>query len=59
MAGGRPKFSAPGEYGMPEDTAGKARDWAEGEDERERKKQEFMGNLAAFNKDPLAVLGGG
>ena len=45
VAGGRPKFSAPGEYGMPEDTAGKARDWAEGEAVRERKKQEFMGTL--------------
>ena len=30
VAGGRPKFSAPGEYGMPSDTAEKARDWWEG-----------------------------
>ena len=58
-AGGRPRFSEPGEYGMPPDTPARSQKWAEGEAERERKKQEFMGNLAAFNKNPLkAVLGG-
>ena len=33
-AGGRPRFSEPGEYGLPEDTADKAKEWAEREGRR-------------------------
>lgn len=51
-AGGRPKFSAPGEYGLPEATAEKARKWAE----KEGQKATFMENLAAFNRDPMGTL---
>ena len=34
-AGGRPRFSEPGEYDLPEDTAEKAREWVEKEGEKE------------------------
>lgn len=53
-AGGRPRFSEPGEYGLPEDTAEKAREWAEREGERAA----FMENIAAVNKDPMGALEG-
>ncbi len=52
-AGGRPRFSEPGEYGLPQDTADKAKEWAEKEGERAR----IMEGIAAFNKDPVAALG--
>jgi hypothetical protein len=48
-AGGRPRFSEPGEYGLPEDTAEKAREWAENEGE----KAAFIEGIAAFNEDPI------
>ena len=51
-AGGRPRFSQPGEYGLPEETAEKAKRWAEREGEREK----FMEGIAAFNRDPLVTL---
>jgi len=51
-AGGRPKFSEPGEYGLLEDTAEKAKEWAE----REGEKARILGGIAAFNKDPAGTL---
>jgi hypothetical protein len=51
-AGGRPRFSEPGEYGLPEDTAQKAREWAGREAEKERSTE----GIAAFNKDSLGTL---
>ena len=51
-AGGRPRFSEPGEYGLPEDTADKAKEWAG----REGEKARIMEDLAAFNKDPMGTL---
>ncbi len=51
-AGGRPRFSEPGEYGLPEDTAGKAQEWAEKEGERAR----LMEGVAEFSKDPMGTL---
>jgi hypothetical protein len=53
-AGGRPKFSEPGEYGLPEDTAEKARNWAEKEGEKAR----IMEGIAEFNKDLMGTLEG-
>lgn len=51
-AGGRPRFSEPGEYGLPQDTAEKAMEWAG----REAEKQKFMETIGAFNKDPMGTL---
>ena len=51
-AGDRPKFSESGEYGLPEDTAKKAKEWAE----REAEKQKFMTTIGTFNRDPVAAL---
>jgi hypothetical protein len=51
-AGGRPRFSEPGEYGLPEDTAEKAKELAG----REAEKQKFMESIGAFNKDPMGTL---
>jgi hypothetical protein len=51
-AGGRPRFSEPGEYGLPGDTAAKVREWAG----KEGEKAKFMEGIAAFNKDPLGML---
>ncbi len=51
-AGGRPQFSAPGEYGLPEDMAEKAKEWAE----KEAEKEKLMEGIGAFNKDPVGAL---
>jgi hypothetical protein len=51
-AGGRPRFSEPGEYGLPDDTAEKAREWAE----KEGGKAKFMETIGAFNRDPMGTL---
>ncbi|MDP8952386.1 MAG: hypothetical protein M3N18_09130, partial [Actinomycetota bacterium] len=51
-AGGRPRFSERGGYGLPEDTAEKAKEWAE----KEAEKEKLMEGIAAFNKDPRAAL---
>ena len=51
-AGGRPRFSEPGEYGLPQDTAEKARGWAE----KEGEKAKFMETIGASNKDPMGTL---
>ena len=50
--GGRPKFFEPGEYGLPEDTADKAKEWAE----REGEKARIMETLTNFNRDPIGTL---
>jgi hypothetical protein len=50
--GGRPSFSEPGEYGLPEDTVEKAKEWAEREGERAR----IMEGIADFNRDPMGTL---
>jgi hypothetical protein len=47
-AGGRPRFSEPGEYGLPGDIAVKAKEWAE--------KARIMEGIAVFNKDPMGTL---
>ena len=52
-AGERPKA---GEVALPEDTAEKAKEWAEGEAEREKEREAFMGKLRAVGKDPRAAL---
>jgi hypothetical protein len=41
---------------LPDDTVEKAKEWAEGEAERERQGEEFMGRLRAVGKDPRAAL---
>lgn len=51
-ASGRPKFSEPGEHGVPRDTAEKAKGWAEKEGERAR----IMEGIADFNRDPMGTL---
>jgi hypothetical protein len=51
-AGGRPRFSEPGEYGLPEDTAENTREWAEKEGEGAR----IMEGIADFNRDLLGTL---
>jgi hypothetical protein len=53
-AGGRPRFSEPGEYGLSEDTAERAKEWAEKEGEKAR----IMDGIANFNRDPMGTLEG-
>jgi predicted RecB family endonuclease len=52
-AGERPKVD---DVALPEDTAEKVKEWAEGEAERERQREAFMGRLRAVDKDPRAAL---
>jgi hypothetical protein len=52
-AGERPRT---GEVALPEDTAMKAKEWAQGEAEREKQREAFMGRLQAVGKDPRAAL---
>jgi hypothetical protein len=52
-AGEKPRA---GDVALPEDTAEKTKEWAEGEAEREKQREEFMGKLRAVGKDPRAVL---
>jgi hypothetical protein len=52
-AGERPRA---GEVALPEDTAKKVQEWAEGEAEREEQRETFMGRLKAVEKDPRAAL---
>jgi hypothetical protein len=52
-AGERPKAV---DVALPEDTAKKAKEWAEGEAERGRQKEAFMGRLQAVGEDPRAAL---
>lgn len=52
-AGEVPKFPGKGHHvALPEDTAEKAKEWAEKEGERAR----IMGGIAKFNKDPMGTL---
>lgn len=51
-AGGRPRTSKPGEYGLPEDTSEKAEGWAQ----REAEKEKIMEGIAGFNRNPRAAL---
>ena len=41
---------------LPEDASEKAKEWAEGESERERQREAFMGKLQAVGKDPRTAL---
>lgn len=43
--GGRPRFSEKGEYGLPPDTAEKAKEWADDEAEIKREKEELTATL--------------
>jgi hypothetical protein len=52
-SGERPKA---GDVALPDGTAEKAKEWAEGEAERERQRETFMGRLQAVGKDPRAAL---
>ena len=52
-AGERPKA---GDVGLPEDTPRQVREWAEGEAEREKQREAFLGRLKAVGKDPRAAL---
>jgi len=54
-AGERPRA---GDVSLPEDTAEKAKQWAEGEAEREKQREAFMGKLQAVGRDPRAALQG-
>ena len=55
-SGEAPRFPGRGYVALPEDTAEKAKEWAEGEAERERQQAAFMGKLQAVGKDPRAAL---
>jgi hypothetical protein len=52
-AGDRPRA---GDVSLPEDTSERLKEWAEGEAEREHKREAFMGKLQAVAKDPMAAL---
>ena len=41
---------------LPEDTAERAREWAEGEAQQEKEREAFMGKLQALQKDLRAAL---
>ncbi len=47
-AGGRPRFSEPGEYGLPGDTAEKAKEWADGEETKVREREELLAQMDAM-----------
>src|SRR5919112_927375 len=52
-AGEKPRL---GDVTLPEDMPEQAREWAEGEAEREKQREAFMGKLQAVGKDPRAAL---
>jgi hypothetical protein len=54
-AGEKPKL---GDVTLPEDTPEKAREWAEGEADREKQRKAFLGRLKAVGEDPRAALEG-
>jgi len=47
-----------GDVTLPEDMPEQVRKWAEGEAEREKQREAFMGKLGAVGKDPRAALEG-
>ena len=55
-AGERPRA---GDVALPEDTAEKAKEWAKGEEEREREREELVGELSAAMRahghDPMPI----
>jgi hypothetical protein len=52
-AGEKPRA---GDVALQEDTAEHIKEWAEGEAEREKQREAFMGKLRAVSKDPRAAL---
>jgi hypothetical protein len=52
-AGERPRA---GDVVLPDDTAERVKGWAEGEAEREKQREAFLGRLKAVGKDPRAAL---
>lgn len=54
--GEAPRFPGKGYVALPEDTAGKAKEWAEKEGEREKQREAFIGRLQSVEKDPRAAL---
>ena len=52
-AGEKPRA---GEAALPEDTGERIREWAEGEEERDKQREAFLGKLQAVGKDPRAAL---
>jgi len=52
-AGEKPRA---GDVALPEGTGQRAKEWAEGEAEREKEREEFMGELQAVEKDPRTAL---
>src|SRR5919107_731770 len=52
-AGERPRAE---DVVLPDDTAERVKGWAEGEAEREKQREEFMGKLRAVSKDLRAAL---
>ncbi len=54
--GETPRFPGKGYVALPEDTAEMAKEWAEGEAEREKQREAFLGRLKAVGKDPRAAL---
>lgn len=57
-SGEAPRFPGKGYVALPEDTAERAKVWAEEEAEREHKREAFRGKLEAVGKDPRAALEG-
>jgi hypothetical protein len=57
-AGDVPRFPGKGYVALPEDTARRAKEWAEGEGEREKQREAFLGKLHAVGKNPRAALEG-
>ena len=57
-SGDVPRFPGKDYVALPEDTAEKAKGWAEGEAEREKAQEAFMGRLQSIEKDPRTALEG-
>ena len=57
-SGEAPRFPGKGYVALPEDTSERAREWAEGEAEREKQREAFMGRLKAVGEDSRAGLEG-
>jgi hypothetical protein len=54
-AGEKPRV---GDVALPEDMGERVKGWAEGETEREKERETFMGKLRAVGKNPSAVMEG-